>query len=310
VICVSAVRYTDTTTPGWAALLPTVGAALVIAAGVGAATARLAPGPLLAVAPLRCVGDRSYAFYLWHWPVLVIAAEYEGRALSLNARLVLLAIAFLLSIVSYRRVEDPIRRSRCGGQATALLWPVSVGGVVMVATLAIQASDAESLHLDNAAAAVGASSGQAATPPSGARRTPVVSTPRPRLLTVSTLPTVVAAVGAARRPAPISAALAPYHPTGCSPTTTATGPDAVQATERLRARSADSVTPLRQGRSWFSATRTWRCGFRRCSRLDNGTTTPLRYSSSRAARRPAGLPRGARQKVSAGTGGRSARCRS
>jgi peptidoglycan/LPS O-acetylase OafA/YrhL len=129
---------------------------LVIAAGVGAATARLAPGPLLAVAPLRCVGDRSYAFYLWHWPVLVIAAEYEGRALSLNARLVLLAIAFLLSIVSYRRVEDPIRRSRCGGQATALLWPVSVGAVVMVATLAIQASDAESLHLANAAASVGA----------------------------------------------------------------------------------------------------------------------------------------------------------
>ena len=203
--------YTDTTAfPGSAALLPTVGAALVSPPASVRRQPGWPPGRLLAVAPLRYVGDRSYAFYLWHWPVLVIAAEYEGHALSLTARMVLLAIAFLLAIVSYRCVEDPIRRSRWGGQATALLRPVSVGAVVVVATLAIQASDAESLHLDNAAAAVGASSGQAATPPSGARRTPVVSTPRPRLLTVSTLPTVVAAVGAARRPAPISAALAPF----------------------------------------------------------------------------------------------------
>src|SRR5262249_47636463 len=71
--------------PGYAALLPAVGAALVIAAG---------EQPLLSIAPLRYVGDRSYAFYLWHWPVLVIAALYAGHDLSLIAKLLLLAGAF------------------------------------------------------------------------------------------------------------------------------------------------------------------------------------------------------------------------
>ena len=49
-----------------------------------------APGSasrLLSLAPFRYVGDRSYAFYLWHWPVLVIAAEYVGHDLSTAVRL-------------------------------------------------------------------------------------------------------------------------------------------------------------------------------------------------------------------------------
>jgi peptidoglycan/LPS O-acetylase OafA/YrhL len=76
-ICTAAVAFSSSTPfPGYAALLPTVGAALVIAASNGSASR------LLSRAPLRYVGDRSYAFYLWHWPVLVIAAEYVGHDLS------------------------------------------------------------------------------------------------------------------------------------------------------------------------------------------------------------------------------------
>ena len=62
--------------PGYAALLPTGGAALVIAAGVRR------QNRILSIAPLRYVGDRSYAFCLWHWPVLLIAASYVGHDLS------------------------------------------------------------------------------------------------------------------------------------------------------------------------------------------------------------------------------------
>jgi len=99
------------------------------------------------------------------------------------------------------------------------------------------------------------------------------------------------------------------RPTGCSPTTTATHPDAVRATDRPQARSADSVTPLRRRRFWSSATRTSRCGFRRCSR---STTGPLRRHAAikQGYTPPDALPPGARQNVSAGSGGRSARCRS
>src|SRR5207248_2381996 len=74
-IGVAAVTFSATTPfPGYAALLPTVGTALVIAAGIGRRQqSRFDLGSLLSVAPMRYVGDRSYAFYLWHWPVLVIA---------------------------------------------------------------------------------------------------------------------------------------------------------------------------------------------------------------------------------------------
>jgi hypothetical protein len=53
-----------------------------------------------------------------------------------------------------RGPDSPLPMGRAGDRP--FLWPVSVGAVVMVATLAIQATDAESLHLDNAAAAAAA----------------------------------------------------------------------------------------------------------------------------------------------------------
>src|SRR5206468_1451814 len=62
--------------PGYAAILPAASAALVIAAG--------GRPRLLSSAPLRYVGDRSYALYLWHWPVLAIAMERAGHELSLG----------------------------------------------------------------------------------------------------------------------------------------------------------------------------------------------------------------------------------
>jgi peptidoglycan/LPS O-acetylase OafA/YrhL len=109
-IVVAAVTFSETTSfPGYAALLPTVGTALLIAAGIGS-RAPFSANRLLEARPLTYVGDRSYAFYLWHWPVLIIAAQYEGHALSVPTNLLLLAGAFALSVVSYRFVEDPIRR--------------------------------------------------------------------------------------------------------------------------------------------------------------------------------------------------------
>src|SRR4249919_289534 len=112
-IAVAAVAFSSSTPfPGYAALLPALGAALVIAAGIRRHRSRAAVSGALSLPPLRYVGDRSYAFYLWHWPVLVIAAEYAGHELSIVVRILLLVGAFLLSMLSYAVFENPIRQMR------------------------------------------------------------------------------------------------------------------------------------------------------------------------------------------------------
>jgi peptidoglycan/LPS O-acetylase OafA/YrhL len=107
----AAVLYDPSTTfPGVAVALPVLGTALVIAAGT------IAPGAgaavLLAVAPLRWLGDRSYSLYLWHWPVLAIGSLHVGRDLPLAQDLGLVAVAVVASALTYRLVEDPLRRGR------------------------------------------------------------------------------------------------------------------------------------------------------------------------------------------------------
>lgn len=104
---------TATPFPGIAALLPTVGAGLVIAAGVR----RPSVGPvfLLGWRPLRFLGRISYSLYLWHWPILVLPAVAMGGALPLRVRLALALVAIAVAAASLRWVEDPIRRGRFVG---------------------------------------------------------------------------------------------------------------------------------------------------------------------------------------------------
>ena len=121
--------------PGYAALLPTVGAAMLIAAGIATRPPSWpAPGRLLALAPLRYIGDRSYAFYLWHWPVLVLVSQNVGHSLSVPDNLLLLCGALALSDLSYRLYERPLRNAAFTRRPqAALLWVASVFAVLVLA---------------------------------------------------------------------------------------------------------------------------------------------------------------------------------
>ena len=92
--------------PGHLALLPTVGTVLVLHSGVLAPAARLPR--LLAAAPLQFLGRLSYTWYLWHWPALVLAEAAAGP-FTLIARLAVALGSLLLSSVTYRLVENPLR---------------------------------------------------------------------------------------------------------------------------------------------------------------------------------------------------------
>jgi peptidoglycan/LPS O-acetylase OafA/YrhL len=130
-IAVSAVVFTASTPfPGWAALLPTVGTACAIVAGMGDRMPRLAVGRWLGVRPMSMIGDRSYAFYLWHWPVLILAAGYAGHALSVPVKLELMVGAFVLSCVTFALVENPIRHGM-RSRAKTLVVVLACAGIFL-----------------------------------------------------------------------------------------------------------------------------------------------------------------------------------
>ncbi len=80
-------------------------------------------GRLLGIPPLRWLGERSYAIYLWHWPVLMLTRPgIELGFHGLAANVVRIAIVLVLADLSYRLVEHPIRtgsfRRRLHGRGT------------------------------------------------------------------------------------------------------------------------------------------------------------------------------------------------
>ncbi|WP_461640901.1 acyltransferase family protein [Leucobacter sp. BZR 635] len=70
-------------------------------------------GRALDVTPLRWIGERSYGIYLWHWPLLVIVtsiATAAGFGKSWLVPVITLTLTILFSALSYRFVEQPVRR--------------------------------------------------------------------------------------------------------------------------------------------------------------------------------------------------------
>jgi peptidoglycan/LPS O-acetylase OafA/YrhL len=58
------------------------------------------------------IGKLSYSLYLWHWPLLTIAQEYRGRALTVGETVGLCLLALALSAATFRLVEQPVRGAK------------------------------------------------------------------------------------------------------------------------------------------------------------------------------------------------------
>jgi peptidoglycan/LPS O-acetylase OafA/YrhL len=109
-VIVSALAFSPLTAfPGAAALAPVLGTAAILTAGLSAGP--WGPVALLGLRPMRFIGSISYSWYLWHWPVLVLAPYVIGHALSESATVSLVVASGVLAWASYRVVEEPARRS-------------------------------------------------------------------------------------------------------------------------------------------------------------------------------------------------------
>ncbi|MFJ2992716.1 acyltransferase family protein [Pandoraea sp. NPDC087047] len=95
----------DSVFPGWRALFPVVGSALVIAAGPEAWLNR----KLLAHPVAVFIGLISYPLYLWHWPLLSFANILFAGPPPVAVRIGLLVVALVLAYLTYRLVEVPLR---------------------------------------------------------------------------------------------------------------------------------------------------------------------------------------------------------
>jgi peptidoglycan/LPS O-acetylase OafA/YrhL len=91
--------------PGWWALVPTIGASCILAAGPFAFLNRT----IFSFKLLRSIGVISYPLYLWHWVCLSIPTVVFSTPLSTLPKIALIGLSFLLAFITYRYVETPIR---------------------------------------------------------------------------------------------------------------------------------------------------------------------------------------------------------
>ncbi|MEK6668658.1 MAG: acyltransferase family protein, partial [Pseudomonadota bacterium] len=142
--------------PGWFALLPVLGACMVLAA----ANAR----SWLSCHPVaQWLGTRSYSLYLWHWPV-VVALRYTDVLSEPWAVPLGLSVTVLLSMVSHRWVEtwgrERLSRLSWQGQTSAL-----VGASLLLVSISafVMAQRGVSTRLDPAIERVAAEQGNVKT---------------------------------------------------------------------------------------------------------------------------------------------------
>ncbi|HET6659279.1 MAG TPA: acyltransferase family protein, partial [Rubrobacter sp.] len=136
-IAFATLRFNDGTLfPGYAALVPTLGTAAIIAAGFGIESTMTFAVPVrwLTLGPVRHVGRISYSWYLWHWPPLVFAAALWGKLSPLEGTAVL-AVSYVPAVLSNRLVEKPFLHSK-----TLTQYPrkaLALGGACTASSVAL-----------------------------------------------------------------------------------------------------------------------------------------------------------------------------
>jgi peptidoglycan/LPS O-acetylase OafA/YrhL len=132
----------ETLFPGFSALLPCVGAALVIWAGEKGGSI---VGSALSWRPVVFLGLISYSLYLWHWPVIVLrkmgllvgmgGINIVGRWALLSAHrfdmFVEVVLSLVLAVLSWKFVEIPFRRGRLR-LSGRLLFALTGGAMVVL----------------------------------------------------------------------------------------------------------------------------------------------------------------------------------
>ncbi|ABD05013.1 Acyltransferase 3 [Rhodopseudomonas palustris HaA2] len=112
--------------PGWWAVLPVLGAALLIFAGPSPWVSRY----LLGNRAMVYVGLISYPLYLWHWPLLAaIRIVRFGEEPPLLMKAITILVAFALAHLTWRFIEPPFRARPSRRKTAAAFAAVAIAGI-------------------------------------------------------------------------------------------------------------------------------------------------------------------------------------
>jgi peptidoglycan/LPS O-acetylase OafA/YrhL len=124
-------------------LVSVLGALLVW--GVGIRDGASAP-TWLAWPPLVWIGIRSYAIYLWHWPVILFVGPPMGLDLGrFQLATLQVALTVLLAEATYRFIERPVRRTTMRPALVLGSWTAVSFAVIAVAAIALVPPEGRSL---------------------------------------------------------------------------------------------------------------------------------------------------------------------
>ena len=113
--------HPDLVYPGYFALLPSIGAMLVILAGsLSEKSMAVLNQPVLV-----WLGDRSYSLYLWHWPIFILGFSMGYKGLVIPT--IGMAIAAVLAAsLNYRLIELPFWKGKLGRAKPRLILLLSL----------------------------------------------------------------------------------------------------------------------------------------------------------------------------------------
>lgn len=120
------------TFPGYFALIPCVGAALMIFSGKGIFLSKI-----ISVRPVNYIGEISYSLYLVHWPIYVFTSYVLVGEISYIIKLSMLLSTAVISILMHKAIETPFRNpkhSRLSGAGFALTCSVLAMSLIVISS--------------------------------------------------------------------------------------------------------------------------------------------------------------------------------
>lgn len=127
-------RWDGSNFPGWHALIPTIGTALIIYGSSHLSESKFSFNSLFRFQPIQWIGNLSYSLYLWHWPLIILLPvlfefDLDDHPQSTLLKIMIAVMSVMLGWLSYKFIEIPAQRLQLKKLWVYVAFVVIVGGI-------------------------------------------------------------------------------------------------------------------------------------------------------------------------------------